>query len=176
MSDELTRLTVGPDVDEVPRSGLLLELRGASDLLGADVMMARVKDALRIVATASNGAWPDLQDWRELLPSWLVDACAEEESPEESERWLIWWRALDEKERLEAANSRKWSLADWLHWLQPGERQWSWWDSSVAEDGSLRLVVEVAGWPSPIGALEWLVRAAGAHRIYLEGPSYRVAP
>jgi hypothetical protein len=55
-----------------------------------------------------------------------------------------------------------WGPADWLHRLRPEERQWFWWDAAVVGDDLLRVVVEVAGRPAPLGALRWLATAAGA--------------
>jgi hypothetical protein len=97
--DELRRLMVGPDMEEVPRIGLLVEVHATSISLRANALLLRIKDVLRIVITAADGEWPELQDWHELLPNWFVDACAREESAEESATWLTWWRALDEEER-----------------------------------------------------------------------------
>ena len=51
---------------------------------------------------------------------------------------------------------------NWLFWLLPEERTWYWWDGEVSGPHEVRLWVEVAGGPAPLGALEWLVRAAGA--------------
>jgi len=45
---------------------------------------------------------------------------------------------------------------DWLHWLEPAECQWFWWDAVVEDPDTLRVIVEVAGWPAPPGALDWL--------------------
>lgn len=171
VSDELKRLTAGPDAGEVPQNSLLVELQATSISPGGSVLLPRIKEVLRIVIGSTNATWPEVEDWRELLPGWFVNACAEEESPEESAAWLTWWRALGSEERGEAARNRPWSLADWLHWLRPDERQWYWWDALVDEDDSLHIVVVVDGWPSPLGALEWLAKAAGADVIEVGAPS-----
>jgi len=57
---------------------------------------------------------------------------------------------------------KRWSLLNWLHWMQPEERPWVWWDGRVETDSQARISVIVEGWPYPRGALDWLIRAAGA--------------
>jgi hypothetical protein len=49
------------------------------------------------------------------------------------------------------------------------ERQWFWWDAKVEREGTLRVTVEVPGQPAPLGALDWLLRAAGAVEVIHEG-------
>jgi hypothetical protein len=91
-----------------------------------------------------------------------VAACGPERSREDAERWLAWWRTLGPVDKARAESKQQWALPDWLYWLMPSERQWFWWDAEVGRDGSLRVTIEVAGWPVALGALGWLLRAAGA--------------
>lgn len=35
-------------------------------------------------------------------------------------------------------------------------------------DGTLRVTIEILGWPAGLGALDWLLRAAGATEIVHE--------
>jgi hypothetical protein len=65
-------------------------------------------------------------------------------------------------DRARADSERRWSLADWLCWLTLSERLWFWWNAEVGRDGTLRATVEVARWPTALGALDCLLRAAGA--------------
>lgn len=46
--------------------------------------------------------------------------------------------------------------------------EWFWWDAEVGTDGTLQVTVEVPGWPTALGALDWLLRAAGAAEIVHE--------
>jgi hypothetical protein len=50
----------------------------------------------------------------------------------------------------------------------PSERCWFWWDGEVRPDGTLRVLVEVPGLPTALGALDWMLRAAGAGDIIHE--------
>jgi hypothetical protein len=129
-------------------------------------VLGRCREVLAVVIDHQAGDWPDVSAWRELLPSWFVEACPDE-SPEETERWLAWWRSLPREQQVEAERARAWSLADWLYWLEPDERQWFWWAATV-EDDALRVAVELSGWPAPLGALEWLLRTAGATTVTVE--------
>ena len=54
---------------------------------------------------------------------------------------------------------------DWLHWLEPDNRTWFWWDAAVTQDDALRVMVEVPGASAPLGALEWLFKASGAGEV-----------
>jgi len=100
-----------------------------------------------------------------LLPAWFVERSAPERSREEAERWLAWWRSLPASEQARVAREQDWALADWLYWLEPAERHWFWWDAVIENPEILRVIVEVPGWPVPLGALEWLLRAAGAMEV-----------
>ncbi len=112
--------------------------------------------------------WPTSEAWKSILPGWFVDACADEMSQSEALDWLDWWRGLPPQEQRIAEEERRWALADWLHWLQPDERQWFWWDAAIEGKNRLRLDVEVSGWPAALGALEWLLRVAGVRSLTIE--------
>jgi len=115
--------------------------------------------------------WPEVQVWSERLPQWFVRACAPEQTPEEAEAWLRWWRSLPVQEQARASREQRWTLADWLFWLETSERTWFWWGAVVDSPDTARLIVEVPGWPAPLGALDWLLRAAGAVEILHEEPT-----
>jgi hypothetical protein len=44
-------------------------------------------------------------------------------------------------------------------------REWFWWDGFVDEAGIVHVSVQVMGWPAPLGALDWLLRAGGAQNV-----------
>jgi hypothetical protein len=123
---------------------------------------------LRAVLEHAGPSWPSLSGWRQVLPAWFVESSAPEQSREEAERWLGWWRSLPAEEQARVTRAQRWTLADWLYWLEPSERQWFWWDAIVESPDTLRVLVEVSGWPAPLGALEWLLRAAGSVEVVRE--------
>lgn len=102
------------------------------------------------------------KDVEHRLPSWFVEACAPEESKKEALQWLERWRALPPAEQAAASARARWSLLDWLYWMDPARREWHWWDAQLVDQQTLKLLVEVDSWPAPLGAVEWLLRASGA--------------
>lgn len=127
-------------------------------------------------AVLSNGdPWPDLEAWRQVLPSWFVLRCAPEQTKEEAERWLAlaWWRKLPAEEMARATDESGWSLANWLYWLEPEQREWYWWDGRVVDHDTARIVVDAQDVPATLGALEWLLKAAGLSVWSRGGPVVR---
>jgi hypothetical protein len=165
--EELRHLTDGPRPDERPGGAGTISLL-ASGGTDARTVLARCRSVLRAVLDHSAGEWPAAQEWRSLLPAWFVAACAPERSREELEQWLAWWRTLAPDDRARADAERPWALADWLYWLMPSERCWFWWDAEVRPGGTLLVLVEVPGLPTALGALDWMLRAAGATDIIHE--------
>lgn len=98
------------------------------------------------------------------VPAWFVQACAPEPTAAERERWLAWWRTLDHAGKVVAERERGWTLQEWLSWMEPQERTW-WWDAQPTSEFDATIAVEVEGWPTALGALEWLLTASGASTI-----------
>lgn len=167
--EEQRHLTVGPRPGEVAAgAGTVCVFARGGDGGG---VLERSRAVMLAILEHSGSQWPTVEEWSSLLPPWFVGACAPEMSREEAERWLSWWRSLGPAERARTESERRWTLADWLYWLTPSERQWFWWDAEVDEGGELRIAIEVEGWPTALGALDWLLRAAGAMEIiHEEGP------
>jgi len=164
--DEVRHVEEGPRQGERPGGAGTVAVVAKARSNAADVL-ARVREVMgEIVKTGEP--WPDLEYWRSQLPRWFVDASAPERSRDEIEQWLAWWRSLPPHEQAQAAAEQKWTLADWLFSVQPSERQWFWWDARVESPDILRVLVEVPGDPVALGALEWLLRAAGATEIARE--------
>jgi len=137
----------------------------------ADLVSTRACEVLRSVLEHAGPPWPSPDEWRALLPEWFVEACRPEESKKEAEAWLLRWRALPPNQQAEVARERSWTLTDWLYWLEPNERQWFWWDAVADNPDRLRVLAEISGWPAPLGALEWLLRASGAVAVTTSEPT-----
>jgi len=103
-------------------------------------VLERARNVIKVVVENGN-SWPDLGVWRMLLPAWLVDASPAEQATEEAERWLIWWRSLRPPEQRAAADAAGSSLADWLYWLHPNQRQWFWWHARVVTEVVARIKI-----------------------------------
>jgi hypothetical protein len=48
--------------------------------------------------------------------------------------------------------------------MEPFERQWFWWDAEIVRDGTLRVTVEIPGWPAALGALDWAAASSRRRR------------
>lgn len=140
MSTEAERIQHGPtDGEQPPADAVSLSYAcpgGAADVL------QRVRDVLTRVVPAPS-PWPSLAEWRERLPAWFVDACSDDV-------------------KISTCVVDKWSLRAWVWWFQPEQRRWTWWDGG-ADDGRLTLrLVPTGNGSLLLGALEWLLEAAGA--------------
>ncbi len=130
--------------------------------------LEKVRESLRIVNAESRGDWPTEEHWRRVLPKWFLDQCAKERTKAEADAWLARWKKLSMREKEEEERDKKWSLRNWLYWMNPDQRAWYWWDAVVVTDSKLLVAIEVEGWPFPWGAFTWLFRAAGAAEVSLE--------
>jgi hypothetical protein len=161
LPDERRHLLEGPWLEERPGgSGLVRVVAGCPG--DASAVNARAREVMISVLDGTVSPWPSVDAWRSILPDWFVAACAPDRSAEETEEWLTRWRSLTPTEQGRATREQKWALSDWLFWLEPSERQWFWWNSGTTNANTVYVVVEVAGWPAPLGALDWLLRASGA--------------
>lgn len=161
--DELRHLREGSSSAELPDEGLVRYTVRATD---PAAVVDRAADVLGAVLELGSPVWPSLDRWRSGLPRWFVGGCAPELSTDERASWLAWWRSLDPPARIRAEADRAWALSDWLSWLEPGGREWFWWDVDRRADDADVLVM-VLGWPYPDGALRWLLRVAGATSVFI---------
>jgi hypothetical protein len=132
-----------------------------------NLVLQNAREVMLAVLDHPGSPWPSLDGWRGQLPQWFVDRCAPEMSTDEAAEWLAQWRSLPPAERAEEERNRSWSLGDWLYWLEPEHREWLWWDA-VVTNGTVNITVQVSGWPAPLGALDWLLRAAGATEVTVD--------
>lgn len=156
-------LLSGPEPGEQPGGEGLVELYAHATGTASDVVI-RSKQVVKVILDHGEKS-PDLEQWRRRLPGWFVAACAPEWTREEAERWLAWWRTLLPAERIAAEDELGWSLSNWLHWLEPEQRDWFWWQGRAVSDGTAMIEVEVTDFNAPLGSLKWLLRAAGAQQV-----------
>ena len=168
--EEQRHLQTGARREERPGGAGLVRLTARSHG-DAPAVLARAREVMAAILDGAGPPWPPAESWRRKLPSWFVEVSGPERSQEEVEQWLRWWRSLPPGEQARAAQDQQWALADWLFWMEPSERQWFWWDASVDGPDAATVVVEVPGWPAPLGALEWLLRAAGAIEVVRDAPA-----
>ena len=102
----------------------------------------------------TGSRWPNNQEWRRLLPQWLL-ASFKDYSKEECEKMM----AEMPRERW---HELPWLFDSWTASMK--DRTWEWW-SSKRHDRVLKVRLLVEGWPYSIGALEYLLKSAGATSI-----------
>ena len=165
LNAELRRLDNGPEPGEKPQGvGTVRFMVRFSH--GTGDVVSKAKGVLKILDEATLAGWPAQEGLTLCLPEWFASACVTEMSSDEAKRWLAWWKGLPSDEQTKAEAEKGWSLADWLYWMKPSNRQWFWWDASVLEGSDSTVVaVEVEAWPFPWGSLRWLLHVAGASAI-----------
>ena len=140
LEEERRRLAGGADAEAPPAELDVIEVECE---VGAALAQERVREALTPVLEHQEGAWPSLDEWKTLLPSWFVEACVDDRQVRDC--------VLD-----------KWSLRAWLHWLQPDQRQWRWWDAEAVDETRLRVRLLPLADPYLKGSVNWLLAVAAA--------------
>ena len=131
---------------------------------GAANCLLKLREVLDHLERPREG-WPSVDQWEQLLPTWFVAACAKPTSSEETNAWLLRWRQMPETERLQAEDTQPWSLADWLHWMEPDHLVWRWARATQHGPAVLEVVLAVEEMPVALGAFTWLARTAGAENV-----------
>jgi hypothetical protein len=93
-----------------------------------------------VLERSQRGEWPELEEWKRLLPDWFGAAC------------------VDDAEVRDCVIDR-WSLRAWIYWFKPELRKWRWWSAEPSDSG-LRVTVLVLQDPYLRGALDWLISVA----------------
>lgn len=162
---ELRRLWYGRMQDPVPEGYLAFRVR-ATCAMGAELVLARVREVLTIIFLQDTEGWPETARWFELLPPWFIRASASEEP--DLQGWYDKWQSLPPEDRAaqEAADeSKPWAISDFVYWFQPANRQWWWWASYLQSSEQLEILLMVEEPVVADDALEWLVRSAGADDV-----------
>ncbi|MBZ8182405.1 hypothetical protein [Oscillatoria salina] len=166
-SEELRHLSKGVEPgEEEKRKGFIVWFRIQCPR-DANNVLNRCRKVLQIVLRQSKKNWLsyDDEEWRTLLPEWFVAYCAPERTQEEDDQLLERWQKLSPEAQMLFTEEQKWTISEFISWLEPKERPWFWWDAFVESDNVFHLAVEVVDFPFPWDALCWLVRASGATTI-----------
>ena len=161
---ELARLKDGTCADR-PLVGLdqfEIDVACQSD---AATVLERVREVLQIVVRQDLDHWSSLSQWSVLLPPWFVRVSAPEQTKQEAEQWLTWWRGLSPEEQETELKCQRWSIGEFVHWFQPPKREWWWWGADVLSADRLRICLAVEELTSFHEALDWLLRTAGAIHV-----------
>ena len=140
MSSEAERIARGPAHGERPPGDAVTVTYACPG--GAEGVLGRVREVLAAVVPAPT-PWPSLDEWRERLPAWFVEACSDDV-------------------QISTCVVDKWSLRAWVWWFQPEQRRWTWWDGRAEGDRLVLVLVPTGVGSLLLGALEWLLEASGA--------------
>ena len=165
-ADELDRLMNQEAVLPLRRG--FLRIRLDVDASAPGDVLRRVREVIGVVLERPV-PWPDRGVWGAVLPRWFVAACAPEITREEALRQNREILALPPADAAARIESEAWSLSEWLYWMHPDERPWS-WSSATVREGSIDVEIDVDDLPVPLGAFEWTFRAAGASSISTDHP------
>jgi hypothetical protein len=127
-----------------------------------DAVLARVHDVVRCAATMEVPKFAWASNLAPHFPQWFVDACGKGRSVDSV--YQCGWENFDAQDRAEF-RAEPWELRDWWMGFRPGRRGWMWWDAEVTGVGSVTVRVERTHWASQVGALRWLIRAAGGDAL-----------
>ncbi|WP_343553480.1 hypothetical protein [Pantoea sp.] len=82
------------------------------------------KEVMIIVNNYSTGKWLSLNEWSNVLPPRFIECCLPELSEDEKREQAHKWSTLSYDEKIkEASEDDRWTLASWLSWLEPNERE-----------------------------------------------------
>lgn len=168
---ELQRLKYGASLSDKP-GGVGAVIFFVRCPFGISAVLTKAKAVLEAVDEAVLLGWPENGEIILDLPEWFVSACEAEMSEEQAKVWFAWFKELPLDEQIRVENEKKWSLSNWLYWMEPNNRQWFWWDIvEILGEDRLTVAVIAEAWPFPYGAFKWLFYAAGALSIEAEGMS-----
>jgi hypothetical protein len=159
-SDELRHLYNAPDSTEATRGLCLIVFNVQCQNNSAQILLSAREILQQLINHPPNEINSQLS-----LPDWFTSAFEPEKSIEEAEQWSKWWKSLSQKEQEIAFKEVKWSLENWLYWMQSDMRQWFWWDGVIINESTIKVVVEVEDYPFAWGALEWLFKAVDATTV-----------
>jgi hypothetical protein len=131
---------------------------------GAAESLAKLRDVLQPIEN-TTGRWPTVEEWEQVLPPWFVSASAPAMSPEQAKAWVERWRTMSKVEQSAAVGRQRWSLPDWLYWMEPDQAVWRWASATIRGPKELEVILEVDGWPVPLESFQWLAKTAGADDV-----------
>lgn len=173
---ERQRLVFNPAEDTKP-SGLGVVRFIASCEGGAKDILNKAKDILITMNSYYGKAWPNLDEWRAILPEDFVNKFEREKT----------WQEIQDIKRTYEENVQKgsrgnlrgndrWTLSAWLEWFEDDSRTWFWWGDALLDDPRLTdkyfiIAVSILDWPFPWGTLKVLFQNCGAINLEAEGYS-----
>lgn len=143
------------DQAKLPEAEIIVSCRG-----NAPEVLKRTKEILRQVLTSNLELDSPIDEWEKRIPTWFLDSCVSEPTGSEIQELLKTEKGFD-------ALSNMWTLAGFLYWFRPELRSWYWWDGVLENSNILIIKLKVSGFPLAWGALQFLLKSAGAESATL---------
>jgi hypothetical protein len=140
---ELRHLREGTELGENWGADNLFVALEVLTILDAEVVSARLREALTIVIDGIREGVSDQAAWERRLPRWLVESFAP----------------------LTPNPDVKWTLTQWVSWYQPSRREWFFWSAETVDPYFLVVHLETLDLPFSHDSLVFLLQAAGAEDI-----------
>ena len=166
VQDELRRIRSGPAHSEAAVGAGAFVLRGICPGNAAEVS-GRIREVLHTVI-GSIAHKPTEGEWLDRLPHWLKREFVPAMSQAEAAQWLARWESMTAREKAAEDHNAHWALEDWLYWFEPEQRHWEFWDCRAISEDLVRLSITPEDWPFAHAALDWLIRVAGATKVFEE--------
>lgn len=148
VNPEVNRLESHQNLATLPTAGWSYEIRlGAT----ADAVIDKITGVVQQIVSSSLESWPNDDQWRRKLPSWLLQALPVL-TREQCQQLMA-------KTPKNLWHTLPWDFGSWLDAIK--RRGWRWWGYSVQGD-RLILVLEILSEPASLEAFEVIVKAAGA--------------
>ena len=128
-------------------------------------VLTKVKFIMTIIADKSIKGWPEIEEWKKLLPEWFNDSLRSPYTKVEMEAELSKWRRLSPNDRLEYEKRVKWDMVNWIQTMSPQSRAWLWMDGIIKNDSSLEIYILIKEYPFPWDNLRFLLQASGAIEV-----------
>ena len=122
---EIGRLRTPPSGGQAPGGLGTVQVVAACPGSAAEVL-ARTREVFAVISERSGADWPPPEQWESILPKWFVSRCAPPMTAEQAREYLAWWRKLTPGQQAQAEQDKDWSLEDWLYWMEPANRCWTW--------------------------------------------------
>lgn len=164
--EERRHLLNGVLPGEAPSEAGLTGILVTSD--DPETLVSRCREVMLTIVSHSAATWPDPSAWQRRLPGWFLEKCPPDNMRETNEEWLNRWHEQSHEGRVRMEREASWTLDNWLFWMKPENRLWSWWDAVLENPNQVRIQVELIDIHAPLGALEWLLRCAGAVDVSVE--------
>jgi hypothetical protein len=165
LKEELNRIKINMKSIQLKNDFYILKIKIISD--NSDYSLNEIKKILCLVIESilKYAKWPNDDEFLKILPDYFINKFGPEMTENEKQEWLIKWNSLNLNEKIEEKKNIKWTLSNWLFWINPEERSWKWFYSKIIDKNNFIIEIISDEDSFPYGALEWLIKTSGGKII-----------